>query len=186
MVLRFAVHPGFMKKLERIRSLAWHRLPAPSSLEHVFELAMDVMLEHEAPEKRAERREKRESVTASRKLPGMVSAGPPGNVRYVPARVRDDVFRKDSGRCTFVAPDGQRCSATAGLQVDHVQPVALGGRSTPDNLRLMCALHNRLLAEKLGLSRPGSSGVVSQREGDPATRRRRTPDHPEIPGGSGS
>jgi 5-methylcytosine-specific restriction endonuclease McrA len=66
--------------------------------------------------------------------------------------VRDEVFSRDHGRCTYVGPDGRRCDATRGLQVDHVVPVAQGGGGEIGNLRLLCAQHNRLLAERL--SRP--------------------------------
>ena len=33
------------------------------------------------------------------------------------------------------------------LELDHIEPVALGGRSTVDNLRLCCRSHNSLHAE---------------------------------------
>ena len=35
-----------------------------------------------------------------------------------------------------------------GLQFDHIKPFALGGETTQSNLRLLCANHNRYLAEK--------------------------------------
>jgi 5-methylcytosine-specific restriction endonuclease McrA len=35
------------------------------------------------------------------------------------------------------------------LQIDHVKPAARGGANTIDNLRLLCAYHNRLEAERL-------------------------------------
>jgi 5-methylcytosine-specific restriction endonuclease McrA len=35
------------------------------------------------------------------------------------------------------------------LQIDHIQPVARGGANTIDNLRVLCAYHNRLEAERL-------------------------------------
>lgn len=41
------------------------------------------------------------------------------------------------------------CGSTEGLQVDHIVPVARGGRGTIGNLRLLCAYHNRLEAERL-------------------------------------
>jgi 5-methylcytosine-specific restriction endonuclease McrA len=35
------------------------------------------------------------------------------------------------------------------LELDHIVPVALGGRSTVDNLRLCCRAHNTLHAEQV-------------------------------------
>jgi 5-methylcytosine-specific restriction endonuclease McrA len=59
------------------------------------------------------------------------------------------VFARDGFRCTYVAADGRRCSATVALQVDHIRPIARGGASTVDNLRILCAQHNRLEGERL-------------------------------------
>ncbi len=68
--------------------------------------------------------------------------------RHIPASVRRAVWERDGGRCTFVSDDGQRCEATRLIEFDHVLPVAKGGRSTPDNLRLRCRGHNQLAAEQ--------------------------------------
>lgn len=62
--------------------------------------------------------------------------------------VRDAVIRRDGGRCTFVDRNGERCTETIALQVDHVRPRALGGSNNTSNLRAMCPAHNRLLAER--------------------------------------
>ena len=69
--------------------------------------------------------------------------------RHIPAGVRDEVFVRDKGRCTYVAPGGKRCGATHGLTLDHVVPFARGGSNAADNLRLLCAQHNRLAAERI-------------------------------------
>jgi 5-methylcytosine-specific restriction endonuclease McrA len=67
--------------------------------------------------------------------------------RHVPADTRAAVFDRDDHRCTFVAADGTRCNATRNLEIDHVQPFALGGSNEPQNLRVLCAAHNRRAAE---------------------------------------
>jgi hypothetical protein len=67
--------------------------------------------------------------------------------RHVPAKTRTAVFERDGHRCTFVAADGTRCNATRNLEIDHVQPFALGGSNEPHNLRVLCAAHNRRAAE---------------------------------------
>ena len=67
----------------------------------------------------------------------------------VPLRTRDAVFTRDHGRCTFVGSDGKRCDETIRLHVDHIQPVARGGSNDIANLRLLCARHNQLQAERL-------------------------------------
>lgn len=68
--------------------------------------------------------------------------------RGVTSAVRREVFQRDSEQCTYVSPDGVRCSEHHRLEVDHIQPVARGGSNEIDNLRLLCRSHNQLLAEQ--------------------------------------
>ncbi len=55
----FAASPGFQQKVDRVKSLAWHRLRGDLSLEHVIELALDCYIEKHDPYQRQKRREKR-------------------------------------------------------------------------------------------------------------------------------
>jgi 5-methylcytosine-specific restriction endonuclease McrA len=41
-----------------------------------------------------------------------------------------------------------RCDAERNLQIDHIVPYARGGDNSLENLRLLCARHNRLAAER--------------------------------------
>ncbi|MBP2680686.1 MAG: nuclease, partial [Candidatus Krumholzibacteriota bacterium] len=76
--------------------------------------------------------------------------------RYIPAAVRDAVFARDKGRCTYTGPDGKRCGSTHNLQIDHIVPFACGGTALIHNLRLLCGKHNRLSAERIfGPRAPG-------------------------------
>lgn len=79
--------------------------------------------------------------------------------RRIPEWVKDEVWKRDGGRCAFEA-DGRRCGASAWLQYDHIVPYALGGVSDrSENVRLLCGAHNRQAARDAGLtaSSPGSS-----------------------------
>ena len=58
------------------------------------------------------------------------------------------VVARDGLQCTFVGNDGQRCSARKFIQIHHEDPWARGGGETVGNLRILCASHNRLLAER--------------------------------------
>ena len=68
--------------------------------------------------------------------------------RHVPAEVRRAVVARDEGRCTFVGDHGHRCGTRRHLEFDHLVPVARGGASTVDNVRLRCRAHNQLEAER--------------------------------------
>jgi len=69
--------------------------------------------------------------------------------RYIPADVRHAVATRDGNRCSYVAPDGRRCCETRNLELDHVEPFSLGGKSTVQNLRQVCRAHNQLYAERV-------------------------------------
>jgi RuvA, C-terminal domain/HNH endonuclease len=66
----------------------------------------------------------------------------------VPRAVRREVFDRDGERCTFTDDQGNRCPATADLELDHVIPRARGGTDDADNLRVVCGPHNLLYAEQ--------------------------------------
>jgi hypothetical protein len=68
--------------------------------------------------------------------------------RYVPRAVLREVYARDAGQCTYVSPDGRRCSARGFLEVHHHKAFARGGEATVDNLRLSCRAHNFWLAER--------------------------------------
>jgi 5-methylcytosine-specific restriction endonuclease McrA len=72
----------------------------------------------------------------------------PGKRQAIPAAVKRAVWERDGGRCTYVSPGGRRCEDRRRLEFDHIEPVALGGRSTVDGLRLRCKSHNTLHAEE--------------------------------------
>ena len=75
-------------------------------------------------------------------------AGPKRPSRSIPAAVRDKVFVRDKGRCTYVGGNGKRCGSTQALQIDHIKPFTRGGNNGVSNLRLLCAKHNRLAAQE--------------------------------------
>jgi HNH endonuclease len=68
--------------------------------------------------------------------------------RHISSDVRRQVIARDGQSCSYVSPAGQRCSARAFLELDHVQPWAKGGGESVENLRLLCRAHNQFLAER--------------------------------------
>lgn len=55
--------------------------------------------------------------------------------RYIPARVRHAVWKRDGGRCVG-------CGTTVNLHLDHRTPFIHGGPASVENLRLVCANSN--------------------------------------------
>lgn len=124
--LKFSVSRETYEKFKIVRSKLSNVLGADLSLEAVFTKLLEFQL-------REPRQRKHLNVTARRR-------------RHVAAEVKKEVFKRDRGQCTYVSPEGVRCTERNYLQVDHVQPYALGGRSEAENLRLLCAKHNRFSA----------------------------------------
>jgi 5-methylcytosine-specific restriction endonuclease McrA len=69
------------------------------------------------------------------------------DTRYIPAEIKRQVSERDRHRCTFVSTQGRRCEERSMLEYGHALPVARGGRSTVENLRLRCRAHNQYEAE---------------------------------------
>ena len=64
--------------------------------------------------------------------------------RSIPSHLRKYVWERDGGQCTYVHHETKRrCASKHLLQIDHIQPFALGGRSEKEHLRLLCAGHNQ-------------------------------------------
>lgn len=172
-VIQFAAGSDFVSKLEQMRALLSHTKPR-ATLEEIFGVAMEAYLDKHSPERRAKRRKARarkarsngNGKTGAKPSGQSKEAGPattveklsksqgesrgaPPRTRRIPAAVRDDVFARDRGQCTYISAVGKRCKSKHNLQIDHVVPVARGGSNDPSNLRLLCAYHNRLEAERI-------------------------------------
>jgi hypothetical protein len=48
-----------------------------------------------------------------------------------------------------VGSGGHQCGSDRFLEFDHIVPVARGGKSTVDNIRLRCQAHNQYEAERI-------------------------------------
>jgi len=142
--LQFAVDPEFMKRLKQIKSLLSTRYPEGVNLEKLFNIIMEEYLERHSPEKRIQKREERKNNKQKKQAVSRNNQ----RTRNIPAAVRDEVFTRDGGRCTFVGKNGKRCDSTWNLEIDHIAPFAKGGDNTPENLRLLCAKHNLMEAKK--------------------------------------
>ncbi|MBI5168278.1 MAG: HNH endonuclease [Candidatus Eisenbacteria bacterium] len=69
--------------------------------------------------------------------------------RAIPDAIKQQVFARDGAACTFVGADGKRCGSTWRLELDHVLPVALGGETSVENLRVLCRAHNQFESERV-------------------------------------
>ena len=109
----------------------------------IFDRALTLLLDEVARKKMAK---------AAAPGPDRITA--PGS-RHIPAAVKRAVWFRDRGQCAFVSEQGRRCKARAFLELHHIQPFALGGEGTTDNISLRCHRHNAHEAEMVfGTSGP--------------------------------
>jgi len=51
--------------------------------------------------------------------------------RYIPREIKFQLWKRYQGRCSI-------CQSNYALQVDHIKPIAVGGETILENLRLLC------------------------------------------------
>jgi hypothetical protein len=148
--IRFTASAQTCEKLRRAQDLLGHAAPS-GDLAQVFDRALDLLV--------ADLERKKFAATdRPRRSPGQSEGS-----RNIPAAVRRAVWKRDDGRCAFVASNGRRCGAQRFLEFHHHdQPYGVGGKPTVDNIQLRCGVHNRYEAELFyGPSRRHEAGAVS-------------------------
>jgi len=173
--VHFTADGEFRELLERVRGLAGHRLPS-GKLMTLLKRGLEAYERELTRERFAVGRKPRRSRGVVAPAPSApseaelsapdlpkpeLSAPDPPNFdtqsapssnpspnRRCPAAVGRAVFLRDGQQCSYVSPDGRRCSARRCLELDHVVPWAVGGESTIENLRLRCRAHNQRYARQ--------------------------------------
>jgi len=118
--MRFTASQELREKIERLKGWLAHRHPQ-ISLGELFEELCDLGLREWDPSKTAAPRKRCVNNEKSQ------------------AQVRREVFKRAGHKC-------ENCGSTYALEVDHIHPRALGGLSTPENLRLLCRSCNQRAA----------------------------------------
>ncbi|WP_332842342.1 HNH endonuclease [Anaeromyxobacter terrae] len=139
--LRVTLDRACKEDLETLRCLLSHKLP-DGDLAAVLHEAIRCAIDKHGKRKGAVAPERKT------KRPEAMAARSPEATSTISAIVRRSVWKRDGGRCAWVGPDGCRCNSRWKLELDHICPLALGGPSTIDNLRLVCRAHNLLHAER--------------------------------------
>jgi hypothetical protein len=73
--------------------------------------------------------------------------------RHVPKKLRHALLKAANYQCSFVSEAGVKCCSGYQLEIDHILPFALGGKTELKNLRVLCRTHNVWMAEQAGLHR---------------------------------
>jgi hypothetical protein len=170
--IKFTVDEATLEKLQQLKNLK-----GDSSLEHIFEQALDALLMIEKKKRGVVQakeevkvktiRETGTSLTAANDAAGSAHGQPADlknasvrteaqlNSRFISIDLKRFVFARSQGQCEFVDPRTKtRCHSRFRLQIDHRLPRALGGKTEVSNLRHLCSAHNLRMATQAGLHRP--------------------------------
>jgi 5-methylcytosine-specific restriction endonuclease McrA len=72
------------------------------------------------------------------RLPTDYSQSKSKNPKYIPKHLKNFVLQRASYKC-----EKPNCNQKHYLEVDHIQPIAKGGRTVADNLQILCRAHNQ-------------------------------------------
>ena len=136
--VQFTASAELHDKLERLRALMRSSVP-DGDLAAIVE---------EAVTEKLERLEARRFAKTKAPRKGLEQTNTSPTSRYIPAPVRRAVAERDGNQCAFVDARGRRCKASEGLELHHKQPYGRGGGHSPDNIQIMCRVHNGYLAEQ--------------------------------------
>ncbi len=134
--IQFTIDQATHDDLRCVQALLGHQVPS-GDLAQVFARALKAL-----------KKELEKSKLAATDRP-CAKPRPATNKRTIPAHVKRAVRERDGDQCSFVGTKGNRCPAHGRLEFDHIEPVARGGESTVENLRLRCRTHNQYEAEQV-------------------------------------
>lgn len=134
------------KKLKLVQSLLSHKI-SDQNLASVIELLLDQNLNKNSFTKDCMTRSFRLN---QRKVNQRKTE--PNQKRYIPAFVKQVLFKRSNGCCEFISKEGVRCQSRYKLQIDHFEvPFSQGGENSIENCKLLCSNHNLHRASLMGI-----------------------------------
>jgi hypothetical protein len=143
--VQFTIGKESHDKLRRVQALLRREIPDGDPAA-IFDRALTLLLE---------RVEKAKLGAASKpRAPRPIRPGADRQLRTpvvpsrdVPRHIKRAAERRDGGQCAFVSRNGHRCTERSFLEFHHIQPYALGGLATLENISLRCRRHNQYEAD---------------------------------------
>jgi len=153
--LKLSISLETLNKLEKLKNLSGDK-----SLESIFDEGLDLLLLKE--QKRHGQTPKSTRPAKSENANEVTNS----NSRFVPIDLKRAIFKRSGGQCEYTDPKTKkRCQCKYRIQIDHVYPYALGGKTKLQNLRHLCQTHNLHAAKRWGLIRPMAEGNSATRLG---------------------
>jgi hypothetical protein len=127
--LQLTIGGETLEMLRLAKDMLSHAIPSGDDAA-VLDLALTALLVDLAKKKFADTRNPRGSRAKD------------ARARDASAAVKRTVWVRDVGRCKFIGPNGHRCNERRFAEFHHVDPYALGGEATVDEIELRCRRHN--------------------------------------------
>ena len=138
--VRFLMTDKMRTKLETVRSLLGHE-----AIDLGYAELFEVMAELSAAKLEEKKFGKKASQIGKTPTPELRKEGVEDfhskNMRYIPKKLKAAVWHRDQGKCC-------NCDGTRHLNFDHIKPIAVGGETNLENLRLLCFHCNQRHAVK--------------------------------------
>ncbi|OYZ23873.1 MAG: hypothetical protein B7Y39_03165 [Bdellovibrio sp. 28-41-41] len=120
------------QKLMKMRELLSNSLPNGSNWDQVLEYVSDKIIQ-----------QKDKTRVVSRSSTVKEPKSSQGARQAIPVNVQRQIFRRDQCCQYKDKHSGKQCGSTWRLEIDHIQPIWSGGSNKLENLRVLCASHNR-------------------------------------------
>lgn len=142
--VRFLMTDKLKEKLEGVRALLGVK-GAGMTFAELFDAMSDLSLAALEAKKFGKKRAESSQSQPKKQTPHAtptVNTTANASPRYISKAVKHEVWRRDQGACT-------NCKSRTNLNYDHIIPVARGGKSTLENLRLLCFHCNQRASTKI-------------------------------------
>ncbi len=133
-----------LEAIKRVKELLSHSHPGASYAEIFQHLALDFV------KRKDPLKQKNKLAAVKSPASDMPHVNVPHPSKTPPAAIRRDVLQRAAGKCEYKDPlTGRVCGSRLRVEIEHRQPLALGGTHDPGNLLCYCKSHNLLAAERV-------------------------------------
>ena len=140
--LKLSINLKAFQKLEKLKELT-----GETSLEAIFSEGLDLLVLKE------QKKRGHDCKPTLSTLPAEPEKVTNLNSRFIPIDLKRAIFARSGGQCEYRDPKTKRrCECRYRIQVDHIYPYALGGKTELTNLRHLCQTHNLHAAKRWGLN----------------------------------
>jgi hypothetical protein len=150
--LKAGISEKLEEKLRQVQNMISSRVGVPVDLEETLQELVDFYIQKNDPIEKAKRLENRTTPKpveqSHQPVPGQANLSiysRSSNPRYIPVQLKRAVLLRDKNQCSYITPNGTRCLERRWLDIHHVRPLAEGGQTSFENLKLICRGHHQMM-----------------------------------------